>query len=113
MSAVAPDNTEVQLYLDPDRSMAQRRTAWHLSQARKIPAQRHPSLSVAAARADGALTYQRRPIFECAFVDADRTVRWKWIDDTLNTIGVDASELKTALAEHIDEANADYRRKRG
>lgn len=88
LAITAPDGSEVCLYTDPDRSLAQRRTAWHLAQARKVVAQRHPSIETAMARADGTLTVQWQPIFSCHFVEGDRSVKWSWDAAAVDKLGM-------------------------
>lgn len=70
--------TQLPLFVDPDRSLAQRRVGWHLSTAAKSFSALHPSLEVTAAKSEGALTHRWEPLVRFTYDYSDNTVTAHW-----------------------------------
>lgn len=113
LSVAGPGGEQIPLFTDLDRSLSQRRVGWHLAQAKKVLLRFHPSLDVVLAKSEGLLTHEWRPLFSCRFQEADRSVAMEWDRANLDKIGADAACIEKALADHIAEADAARRGRRG
>lgn len=113
LALVGPAGERIPVFTDLDRSLAQRRVAWHLAQAKKVLLRFHPSLDVVLAKSEGLLTHNWRPLYSCRFHGEDRAVSMSWDRANLDKLGVDVDGITKALADHIAAADAERKGRRG
>lgn len=109
----SPSGDALPLFVDPDRSIAQRRVSWYLSTATKAINALHPSLEITAAKSEGALTHRWEPIVRFTYNAATNNVIANWETPFLDRVGLDLPAIKKELARRVDEADAERRRRRG
>lgn len=107
-----PHGEKVPLFTDLDRSLAQRRVAWHLAQAKKVVLRFHPSLDLSLARSDGLLVHEWLPLFSCRFRDDTRSVTTSWERANLERIGADHDAIAAAFTDHLASEDAGRRGRR-
>lgn len=109
----SPGGESLPLFVDPDRSVAQRRIGWYLSTTTKAFAALHPSLEITAAKAESALTHKWEPVVRFTFNAADNSVVPTWETKIIDKLGIDLEAVKNELAKRVAESDAERRRRRG
>lgn len=109
----SPGGQALPLFVDPDRSVAQRRIGWYLSTTNKAFAALHPSLEITAAKAESALTHKWEPVVRFTFNASENSVTPTWETEILDKLGIDLDAVKQELDRRVAEADAERRRRRG
>lgn len=113
LQVLSPTGTHIPLFVDPDRSLAQRRINWHLATAAKAINALHPSMEVTAAKSEGALTHRWEPLVRFTYDYGANSVQAAWESAIFARLGLDLDAVKKELHRRISEADALRRQRRG
>lgn len=101
-----PQNTDLPLYVERDRSHAQRKVGYHLSRATRALRAARPQAKFEIARSAGAVTHEWREVVTIRYSTEASGVVVDWKTDVLESLGIDHDEIRGAFMAMLRDGPA-------
>lgn len=109
----SPSGSTLEVHVDADRSIAQRRIGWALSTVAKLCRERYPQKYFGVAKRDGTITHCWETLVTFVYDKTSATVAATWEEPTLARFGMDHAALASGYAVRVAAADEERRTRRG
>lgn len=110
---VSPSGGSVEVHVDADRSVVQRRIGWALSTAAKLFRERYPQKSIGIAKREGSINHCWETLVSFVYDKSSATVAATWEAAMLVKFGMDPAALASGYAVRVAAAGEERRKRRG
>lgn len=108
-----PSGSTLEVHVEADRSIAQRRIGWALSTAAKVCRHLYPQKDFGVAKRDGTITHCWETLVMFLYDKSSATVQATWEEATLARFGMDHAAIASGYAIRVAAADEERRKRRG